>query len=60
MHQSPHKHFAGRREKYADLDIVDPYAERRAQRGSQPKARKFSPRDETARDTRWDKQSSNR
>jgi len=44
MHQSPQKQLGGaRREKYAALRALeeDAEAERRLQRGSQPKARKF-------------------
>lgn len=56
MHQSPQKQLAGRRDKYADLELNDAEAERRFQRGSQPKARKFPIREDSERDTRWDKQ----
>lgn len=60
MHQSPQKLPAGRREKYADPDLDDSQSERRSQRGGQPKARKFPLRDESARETRWDKQAPDR
>ena len=56
MHQSPQKHFAGRREKYADAELTDTQAERRLHRGSQPKARKFSPREEGDRESRSERQ----
>ena len=56
MHQSPQKQFAGRRDKYADMDLNDAKAERRSQRGSQPKARKFPLREDSAREMRWDKE----
>ncbi|WP_143762928.1 hypothetical protein [Ramlibacter tataouinensis] len=46
MHQSPQKELPGRREKYAEFDPGDAQAERRLYRGMQPKARKFSLRDE--------------
>lgn len=51
MHQSPQK-LVNRREKYADLDTGDAEAERRLHRGTQPKARKFSLRDESPRELR--------
>jgi hypothetical protein len=54
MHQSPQKKFDGQREKYADLDTDE--AERRMHRSSQPKARKFSLREEAVREQRWEKQ----
>jgi hypothetical protein len=60
MHQSPQKHFAGRREKYADAELTDTQAERRLHRETQPKARKFSPRDEGGRESRSDRQSTHR
>ncbi|MDB5872997.1 MAG: hypothetical protein JWQ07_2439 [Ramlibacter sp.] len=55
MHQSPQKKSAGRRDKYADQDLPDAQAERRLQRGSQPKARKFALREEYAREARLDR-----
>jgi hypothetical protein len=57
MHQSPQKQFAGQRDKYAELELTEALAERRRQRGSPPKARKFPLREEGTRETRWDKQS---
>jgi hypothetical protein len=60
MHQSPQKYFAGRREKYADSELTDMQAERRLHRESQPKARKFSPRDEPVREPRSERQFSYR
>lgn len=51
MHQSPQK-LVNRREKYAEFDIGDAEAERRMHRGTQPKARKFSLKDEGAREPR--------
>jgi hypothetical protein len=56
MHQSPQKHFAGRREKYAYTELSDTQAERQLHRGSQPKARKFSPREEGVRESRSERQ----
>lgn len=52
MHQSPQKYFAGRREKYAEMETGDAEAERRLHRGTQPKARKFQRRDEALREER--------
>lgn len=54
MHQSPQKHFSGRREKYADMDTgeADAEAERRLHRGTQPKARRFPLREEALREER--------
>lgn len=52
MHQSPQKQLAGRRDKYAVFDLGDAEAERRMNRGAQPKARKFPLRDETQREPR--------
>lgn len=51
MHQSPQK-LVNRREKYGDLDAGDAEAERRLYRGTQPKARKISYRDEAPREQR--------
>jgi hypothetical protein len=48
MHQSPEKHPVSRRDKYADMETSEAGAERRTYRGSQPKARKFTLRDEDA------------
>jgi hypothetical protein len=59
MHQSPQKQFAGRREKYADAELTDMQAERQLHRGTQPKAKKFQLREESAksnREARWDRQ----
>jgi|GEM_PF-4106151 len=55
MHQSPQK-LVNRREKYADFDTGDAEAERRLHRGTQPKARKFSLRDEAPREPQRGKQ----
>lgn len=55
MHQSPQK-LVNRREKYGDLDTGDAEAERRLHRGTQPKARKFSLREEGPREPRGSKQ----
>jgi hypothetical protein len=59
MHQSPEKKLAKRRDKYADLDLTAAEADRRLYRASQPKARRFAPRDELAREPRneknWDR-----
>ena len=55
MHQSPQKQLGGpRREKYAALEAFagDSELERRVQRGSQPKARKFHLREEAPREER--------
>jgi len=60
MHQSPQKYFAGRREKYADSELTDMQAERRLHRETQPRARKFSPREEGVRESRTDRQSTDR
>jgi hypothetical protein len=60
MHRSPQKQSAAQRDRYADFEMADSQADRRSQRGSQPKARKFPLRDETAREVRWDKQNFNR
>lgn len=57
MHRSPQKQSAAQRDRYADFDMADTRADRKAQRGNQPKARKFPLRDEGARDMRWGKQS---
>ena len=56
MQQSPQKPLAGRRDKYFDLELAESQMERRPPRESQPKARKFPLRDESAREPRWDKQ----
>lgn len=58
MHQSPQKPASRRRDKFFDFDfdIADSPAERRPARDSQPKARKFPLRDDSERETRWDKQ----
>ena len=59
MHQSPLKQLGGpRREKYAASEFADgdSEAERRLQRGSQPKARKFQLRDEVPRGERGGRQ----
>jgi hypothetical protein len=55
MHQSPQKQLAGRRDKFADYEMADTPAERKAQRGAPPKARKFPQREESPRVVRWDK-----
>lgn len=48
MHQSPLKQLGGpRREKYAVDLLDDEQADRRAQRGQPPKARRFQYRDES-------------
>jgi hypothetical protein len=60
MHQSPQKQFAGQRDRYAELELAEALAERRQQRGSPPKARKFPLREENARDARWERQSPDR
>ena len=55
MHQSPWKQLGGfRREKSAALEALagEDRVERRIQRGDQPKARKFSLREEIAREER--------
>ncbi len=52
MHQSPQKELPGRREKYAEFDPSDAQAERRLFRCSQPKARKFSLREDGQREPR--------
>jgi hypothetical protein len=55
MHQSPLKQIgAPRREKYAAFEALegDAEAERRLYRGTQPKARKFHPREDDAREER--------
>lgn len=58
MHQSPQKQIGSRRSKYGahaawELAETDEEAERRVQRGSPPRARKFPLRnDETSRDER--------
>ncbi len=59
MHQSPWKQLGGfRRERSADLEALagDSDFERRMQRGDQPKARKFSLREEIAREERASRQ----
>lgn len=59
MHQSPQKQLGGfRREKSAALEALadDNDVERRMQRGEQPKARKFSLREEIAREERASRQ----
>ena len=56
MHRSPQKQTAGQRDRYADFEMTDNPADRRPQRGSQPKARKFPLRDDSAREMRWDAQ----
>jgi hypothetical protein len=59
MHQSPQKQIGSRREKYdlvAAWDLADGEAERRALRGAQPKARKFSAREDDPRDERGGRQ----
>jgi hypothetical protein len=56
MHQSPQKLLPARREKYAEFDEAE--ADRRLYRGAQPKARKFSFRDESQRDLRRERQPS--
>jgi hypothetical protein len=58
MHRSPQKQSAAQRDRYADFDMADTQTDRKAQRGSQPKARKFPLREESERDARWDKQPS--
>jgi hypothetical protein len=58
MHQSPQKPLARRRDKYPDLDLADLEAERRLHRDNQPKARKFSLREDSSREARWVKESS--
>jgi len=60
MHQSPWKQLGGfRREKSAALEALaadSRVEERRIQRGDQPKARKFSLREEIAREERASRQ----
>lgn len=59
MHQSPWKQLGGfRREKSAALEALarEDDVERRLQRGDQPKARKFSLREEIAREERASRQ----
>ncbi|ROZ76537.1 hypothetical protein [Ramlibacter sp. WS9] len=56
MHRSPQKQSAAQRDRYADFDMADTQADRRAQRGNQPKAHKFPLREEDAREARRDKQ----
>jgi hypothetical protein len=60
MHQSPQKPLARRRDKYPDFDLSDTQTDRWLHRGNQPKARKFTFREEAPRDTRWDKQNMGR
>lgn len=55
MHQSPEKKLAKRRDKYVDFDLSDSDADRRLYRASQPKARRFSLRDEPGRELRQDR-----
>lgn len=56
MHQSPQKQFAGQRDRIAESELAETLAERRRQRGSPPKARKFPLREEDAREARRDKE----
>ena len=59
MHQSPQKQLGGpRRDKYAALEALagEDDVERRMHRGDQPKARKFSLREEIAREERASRQ----
>ena len=59
MHQSPQKQLGGfRREKSAALEAftVEDKVERRIPRGDQPKARRFSLREEIAREERDSRQ----
>lgn len=59
MHQSPWKQLGGfRREKSAALEAFarEGDVDRRLQRGDQPKARKFSLREEIAREERASRQ----
>ena len=58
MHRSPQKQSAAQRDRYADFDMADTQTDRKSQRGSQPKARKFPLREESVREERWEKQSS--
>ena len=58
MHRSPQKQSAAQRDRYADFDMADTQADRKSQRASPPKARKFPFREESVREARWDKQSS--
>ena len=57
MHRSPQKQSAAQRDRYADFDMADTQADRKAQRGHQPKARKFPLREESGREGRRNKQS---
>lgn len=52
MHQSPQKKLAKRRDKYADLELIDGPEEPRLYRDSQPVARKSALRDEFGREPR--------
>ncbi|HYF18896.1 MAG TPA: hypothetical protein VEA40_13595 [Ramlibacter sp.] len=57
MHQSPQKHFGGsRREKYSLWDLADGESDRRSQRGSPPKARKYHLREDGPREERGGRQ----
>lgn len=56
MHQSPQKPLARRRDKYPVFDLADIEADRRPYRDNEPKARRFSLREEFAREARWEKQ----
>jgi hypothetical protein len=56
MHQSPQKQMAGQRDRYAEFELAEALAERHRQRGSPPKARKFSLREEGERESRREKQ----
>lgn len=56
MHQSPQKPVARRRDKFFDFDLDDSPADRRPERDSQPKARKFPLREDREREARWDRQ----
>ncbi len=59
MHQSPQKQLGGfRREKFAALEALagEDDVDRRMQREDQPKARKFSMREEIAREERASRQ----
>jgi hypothetical protein len=56
MHQSPQKQLPARREKYVEFDEGE--ADRRMYRGAQPKARKFSVREESQRELRRERQPS--
>jgi hypothetical protein len=56
MHQSPQKQPPGRRDKDDEFETVVPQAQRHANRGGQPKARRFSLRDEAQREQRAGRQ----